>query len=58
MVAAAEHGLALDAIYTAKAYACAITAREENVLYWHTLSSAAADDPTEPLPPRLARLFR
>lgn len=58
MIAAAEHGIQLDAIYTAKAYACALTSKEENVLYWHTLSSAAHDEPTEPLPPKLAALFR
>jgi 1-aminocyclopropane-1-carboxylate deaminase/D-cysteine desulfhydrase-like pyridoxal-dependent ACC family enzyme len=57
IVAAAEQGIALDAIYTAKAYACALTAREENVLFWHTLSSAPLEE-GDPLPPRLERLFR
>lgn len=48
---AAGAGLALDLTYTAKCFAgaldCVQTARFENVLYWHTLSSA-------PLAPMLA----
>lgn len=57
MAAAAQHGLELDAIYTAKAYACALTERAPNVLFWHTLSSAELPD-AAPLPARLERLFR
>lgn len=60
---AAASGLALDATYTAKAFAAALAyAREhpaEKVLFWHTLSTAPplpVDD--VPIPPRLERLFR
>jgi len=46
---AAEEGISLDPTYTAKSFACALDrvkgGRFENVLYWHTLSSA----PMEPL---------
>ncbi|MBX3262675.1 MAG: pyridoxal-phosphate dependent enzyme [Labilithrix sp.] len=62
---AARVGLVLDATYTAKAFACALSlARAERpsaILYWHTLSTA----PMEPLlagapalAPELAHLFR
>lgn len=37
---AARAGLVLDATYTAKAFAAAMTRREKTVVYWHTLSSA------------------
>ena len=62
---AARAGIVLDATYTAKAFACALSlARARQVgtiLFWHTLSTA----PLEPLlvdarelPPDLERLFR
>lgn len=41
---AAQHGLTLDTTYTAKAFAAALDrvaeGRDQNVLFWHTLSSA------------------
>jgi D-cysteine desulfhydrase len=60
-----DAGLKLDLTYTAKCFAgalaCVQSARFENVLYWHTLSSA----PLEPLlerapelPPTFGRLLR
>jgi 1-aminocyclopropane-1-carboxylate deaminase/D-cysteine desulfhydrase-like pyridoxal-dependent ACC family enzyme len=58
MIAAKEQGILLDEIYTAKAYACALTHREEHVVFWHTLSSARLAPADDPLPPRLAALFR
>lgn len=62
---ARRQGLTLDATYTAKAFACALSrAGLHEVLYWHTLSTA----PLEPLlgepgahpalPSDLARLLR
>ena len=64
MVAAASVGIMLDATYTAKAFAAAVSLVRAgscaNVLFWHTLSSAPvlAHDAREPLPPKLDRLFR
>ncbi len=61
-----KHGIALDLTYTAKCFAgaldCVQSARFENVLYWHTLSSAPlapllVDAPTE-IPASLAKLLR
>jgi 1-aminocyclopropane-1-carboxylate deaminase/D-cysteine desulfhydrase-like pyridoxal-dependent ACC family enzyme len=67
-IEAAKAGVTLDATYTAKAFAAALDriaeGREENVLYWHTLSSAAMgpllrDAPGEgALSPRLRRMAR
>lgn len=67
-IEAAKAGVTLDATYTAKAFAAALDriaeGREENVLYWHTLSSAAMgpllrDAPGEAaLPPKLRRMAR
>jgi D-cysteine desulfhydrase len=61
---AAGVGLALDATYTAKAFACALAQVKRGelreLLYWHTLSSAPLPAPADaeaPLPPALARLF-
>jgi 1-aminocyclopropane-1-carboxylate deaminase/D-cysteine desulfhydrase-like pyridoxal-dependent ACC family enzyme len=69
MEVAGGAGVVLDATYTAKAFACALSlakATPRTVLYWHTLSTA----PLEPLlncegavsisriPPSLARLLR
>lgn len=58
-----RHGLALDATYTAKAFACALTMARgpvSPVLYWHTLAAPlpSLDADAPPLPPALARLFR
>jgi D-cysteine desulfhydrase len=57
-------GLALDATYTAKAFAAALVLVEagayRRVLYWHTLSSASLApvlDGAPPLPPELDALF-
>lgn len=61
-------GLTLDATYTAKAFAAALAhvraAEEENVLFWHTLSTAPLEPllagtglEAEPIPHRLERLF-
>jgi D-cysteine desulfhydrase len=65
MAAAGATGITLDATYTAKAFACAMSlAREgqsKTVLFWHTLSTAPVDPLLEgvgELPPALARLFR
>jgi 1-aminocyclopropane-1-carboxylate deaminase/D-cysteine desulfhydrase-like pyridoxal-dependent ACC family enzyme len=64
-VAAAAGGLALDATYTAKAFACALDrvrdGSDRTVLYWHTLSSAPLDPrgvARAPLEARLERAFR
>ncbi len=62
--AAARGGLVLDATYTAKAFACALSlARNdrETVLFWHTLSTAPLDAlvaASPELPADVARLFR
>lgn len=52
-------GLALDATYTAKAFACALEEARTGkvVLYWHTLSSVVLPE-APPLPAELERLFR
>lgn len=54
----ASEGFVLDAAYTAKAFACALSrARHERVLYWHTLSAMAPRPRTRELSPELDRLF-
>jgi D-cysteine desulfhydrase len=66
METAREHGLALDLTYTAKCFAGALdyvqTARNENVLYWHTLSSAPLapllENAPRDIPASLAKLLR
>jgi len=62
MDAAAACALALDATYTAKAFAAALAyARQhprETVLFWHTLSTAPLPPDDSPLPLRLERLLR
>jgi len=61
---AARLGLALDATYTAKAFACALSrARKKSgtILFWHTLSTAPMDPllaSAPELPADVARLFR
>ena len=61
---AGRFGLELDATYTAKAFACALSlAREKRgtILFWHTLSRAPMDPllaSAPELPPDMARLFR
>jgi D-cysteine desulfhydrase len=62
---AGEVGLTLDLTYTAKCFAgaldCVASRRFENVLYWHTLSSAPLEPLLEsapPLPPALERLLK
>ena len=59
--AAASEGLALDATYTAKAFAAALdlarTGRFANILYWHTLPGGSRPDPMPALPDELDRLF-
>jgi 1-aminocyclopropane-1-carboxylate deaminase/D-cysteine desulfhydrase-like pyridoxal-dependent ACC family enzyme len=56
---AARAGIVLDATYTAKAFACALSlARREDVLYWHTVSATRPVVPDGALPPNLAALFR
>ena len=61
-IEAARSGLALDATYTAKAFAAALAHRRANagetVLFWQTLSNAPSLDDGTLVPPRLARLFR
>jgi 1-aminocyclopropane-1-carboxylate deaminase/D-cysteine desulfhydrase-like pyridoxal-dependent ACC family enzyme len=58
-------GLSLDLTYTAKCFAgaleCVRSARFQNVLYWHTLSSASLEPLLEnapAVPPSLERLLR
>ena len=65
MADAARAGITLDATYTAKAFAAALSlvraGNDANILFWNTLSSAPsllARDAHEPLPPKLERLFR
>jgi len=60
-----EAGLHLDATYTAKAFACALSRAQasptKTILYWHTLSSASLDalvDPTVHLPPNVDALLK
>lgn len=62
---AARAGIVLDATYTAKAFACALDRvrgrPDQNVLFWHTLSTApmtALLERSPPLPLDLERLFR
>ncbi len=65
--AAQQHGLTLEATYTAKAFASALDlargkhpaqGRLARVLYWHTLSSVQVDANVGTLPSALERLLR
>ncbi len=65
IVEARRMGVVLDATYTAKAFACALSLGREGgrgtILYWHTLSTAPMEslvNDAPALPPDLARLFR
>lgn len=62
---ASRFGITLDPTYTAKAFACALTRRERDVLFWHTLSTASHEPllgdhggRTLPLPAAIASLLR
>jgi len=56
MRVARVHGIALDATYTAKAFACALGTAGD-VVFWNTLSAAPLPE-AEPLPASLGALFR
>ena len=59
---AAERGLALEPVYTAKAFAHVLAldrSGHDGLAYWHTAAAAPrAPYPADALPPALQRLFR